>query len=174
MMTWSAVHGTPRLRSSWLGLYRCRLPEHEQHQSRGATAGDYYDANRNTHGILRYSDNAFAEFDVPGGAGSVAGINPAGAITEEYRDENGCHGFVRTLDGTFTTIDRLGTTLTSVNTTFTTFDLPGSIFTFSQAVNPSGAITGWYLDAFELRRDFIRIPWRADRGGRGARSGPRK
>jgi hypothetical protein len=104
----------------------------------------------------------------------VAGINPAGAITEEYRDENGCHGFVRTLDGTFTTIDRPGTTLTSVNTTFTTFDLPGSIFTFPQAVNPSGAITGWYLDAFELCRDFIRIPWRADRGGRGARSGLRK
>jgi hypothetical protein len=59
----------------------------------GATAGYYYDANRNTHGILRYSDNAFAEFDVPGGAESVPGINPAGAITEEYRDENGCHGF---------------------------------------------------------------------------------
>jgi len=42
--------------------------------------------------------------------------------------------------------------------TFTTIDPPGSITTFSGAINPAGAITGNYYDASFVGHGFLRAP----------------
>src|SRR5215469_6029952 len=43
------------------------------------------------------------------------------------------------------------------NTTFITFDVPGAAQgTFPNAINPAGAITGYYLDASSLNHSFLR------------------
>jgi len=97
------------------------------------------------------------------------------------------HGFVRDIDGTFTTFDPPGSTLTvaaginpaGVITGFwsatghfgvkhgflrtrdgalTTFDPPGSTFTFPASINPAGAITGYYGDASGITHGFVRWP----------------
>jgi hypothetical protein len=36
---------------------------------------------------------------------------------------------------------------TALEFTFSTIDPPGSMFTFSFAINPKGDIVGWYIDA---------------------------
>ena len=61
-------------------------------------------------------------------------------ITGDYVN-GGFHGFVRNPDSS------LGT-----------FDPPGSVETHAVAINPSGAITGGYIDAKYLGHGFIRIP----------------
>ncbi|MGH8069593.1 MAG: hypothetical protein ACRERE_31010 [Candidatus Entotheonellia bacterium] len=41
---------------------------------------------------------------------------------------------------------------------FTTFDPPGSITTYSNAINPAGVITGGYYDASSVGHGFVRAP----------------
>ena len=52
---------------------------------------------------------------------------------------SGGHGFVRDSDGNITT-----------------FDVPGSIGTYSRSINPTGAITGLYYDASDVVHGFVR------------------
>jgi hypothetical protein len=108
--------------------------------SGGAIAGDYVDATGMYHGFLRAGNGAITEFDVPAaakgpGLGTTTAwaqcINPAGAITGYYMDENGAvHGYVRAPDGTITT-----------------FDAPGAgtgsgLGTYTWAINPAGTTVG--------------------------------
>ena len=92
-------------------------------------------------------------FDAPPGSnilGSISGnpsgpppsINPAGAIAGTYVDPSGVeHGFVRTPDGTFTTID-----------------FPGAFSTEVLAINPAGEIVGDFSNAVTFFQGFMRTP----------------
>jgi hypothetical protein len=115
----------------------------------GTIAGYYFDASKVFHGFLRTEDGTFTTFDAPGagtafGQGTLtaffSGLNPAGAITGNYRDaSNVNHGYVRAPDGTFTT-----------------FDAPGSQATITDSINPAGVIAGFYGDASVVFHGFVR------------------
>jgi len=116
----------------------------------GAIDGFYYDASNVVHGFLRAPDGTFTTFDAPGaGTGAFQGtfpleksINPGGEIDGYYIDQNYVlHGFVRARDGTFTSIDPLGST-----------------FTIAGGINPAGAIAGYYYDANSVGHGFLRAP----------------
>jgi uncharacterized membrane protein len=108
--------------------------------------GTYQDDIGAFHGYVQYPDGSFTKFDVPGAtcaSGSIAGlctypagINPSGAISGYWYQQASCkygtceyfHGFLRTPDGTITS-----------------FDVPSGVgSTYAGAINPEGAITGWY------------------------------
>lgn len=112
--------------------------------SGGVIAGSYVDATGMNHGFLRASSGAFTKFDVPAAAtGPGLGtttfwaqcVNPAGAVTGVYFDQNGAaHGYVRNPDGTIAT-----------------FDAPGAgtgsgLGTWVWAINPAGTIAGTSQD----------------------------
>jgi hypothetical protein len=160
----------------------------------GAVTGTYVDANLVSHGFLRARDGTFTTIDPPGSIGAYVGnyfglvgppINPAGAITGTYLDASGVqHGFLRARDGTFTTFDPPGSTLTvpqginaartitgfyfDVNSvfhgflrapdgTFTTFDAPGAVLgTAAEGINCAGTIAGFYADASFVFHGFLR------------------
>jgi hypothetical protein len=123
----------------------------------GTIAGYYLDASKVYHGFLRAKDDrdeeesTFTTFDAPGaGTGEFqgtltaffSGLNPAGAITGNYRDASNLnHGYVRAEDGTFTT-----------------FDPPGSQGTITDSINPAGVIAGFYGDASVVFHGFVRAP----------------
>jgi len=91
----------------------------------------------------RLKDN-FITFDVPGavnGTTSPASINAEGAITGTYNDVNNLgHGFLRSPDGIFTTID-----------------VPGAVDGTSPAsINDEGMITGTYYDVSGVGHGFLR------------------
>jgi hypothetical protein len=119
----------------------------------GAIAGTYTDANNVFHGFLRSSEGKFTTFEAPGadttpgsynGTGCFSdcpvGLNDWGVITGSYWDSNNVqHGFLRTPDGSFVTVDP-----------------PGSAGTQPESINDSGAITGYYLDANNVYHGFLR------------------
>ena len=130
---------------------------------RGTIAGEYVDANNVGHGFVRAADGTLATFDAPG-AGTGPGqpgcsntdscpgtipenINPSGAITGKYNDDNGVsHGFLRAPDGTITE-----------------FDVPGAGTAPGQGTvpfcnNPVDAITGYYIDSSDVLHGFLRSP----------------
>jgi len=132
----------------------------------GAVAGLYADENNVTHGFLRTRKGRLITFDVPG-AGSVPGlylmgtpagptcgqgtyamsINPEGAITGSYLDENSLgHGFLRAPDGTFTSFDDPDAGTTYPNGTF-----PWNI-------NPAGVVAGILADSNSALHGFVRTP----------------
>jgi hypothetical protein len=82
-------------------------------------------------------------------AGAVNGtiptsINPEGVITGYYEDANSqIHSFVRSVDGTFTTIDVPG-------------DVPYG--TFATSINLEGVIAGFWNDSSFLAHGFLRAP----------------
>ena len=123
---------------------------------KGAIAGLDRDANACRHGFIRDKHGNFTIFDDPNaGTGSGEGtrgysINPAGAVTGWYTDAitGAGRGYVRAPDGTITNFDApdagqgpypLGTYPWSVN-----------------ILNPSGVITGWYVDANSAYHGFVR------------------
>src|SRR5262245_29594809 len=88
-------------------------------------------------------------FDAPGaGTGARQGtvafaVNPTGTITGFFRDTNNArHGFLRAPDGTFTVFDDpgAGTCTASCGT------IGNGQGTRAFAINPAGAITGFYTD----------------------------
>src|ERR1700731_3690881 len=98
-------------------------------------------------------------FDAPGagtaaGQGTFAnGINTSGAIAGFIRDTNAArHGFLRAADGTFTSFDDpgAGTCSTSCGTIG-----PGQ-GTRAYAINPSGAIAGFYSDNTGRCHGYVR------------------
>lgn len=87
-------------------------------------------------------------FSAPGagtgaGQGTYAiGVNAEGSIVGYYIDENGGnHGFLRSRDGHFTTLDPAGST-----------------FTRSPALNDEGFVAGFYKDATGVSHSFFRAP----------------
>lgn len=104
----------------------------------------------------------FITFDAPGagtgsgqGTGCFAGtdcsvlINNFGVITGYYLDANNVfHGFVRSPEGKFTTLDAPGADLTAN-------DFNGTV---PNAINDAGAITGAYYDVNNVGHGFLRSP----------------
>ena len=84
-------------------------------------------------GFVRTQEGTFIEIGPPGDFISTFpfGINAAGATTGNFGDfENNIFGgFVQTAEGAFTV-----------------FNPPGSGFTNALAINPAGAVTGYYCD----------------------------
>jgi hypothetical protein len=118
----------------------------------GVITGSYQGADTVFYGFLRGPGGKFTGFQAPGAdttAGSYNGtspisINDFGAITGSYYDANGfTHGFLRSSDGKFTTIDVPGA---------------GGYGTFPKAINFEGTIVGNYTDSNYSFRAFLRSP----------------
>ena len=117
----------------------------------GVIIGWYGDASGGDHGFLRALDGSITSFDLPPGGlifplwialGPPPSVNPAGAIAGSYFDASFVeHGFLRTRDGTFTTID-----------------FPGAFFTEALAINPAGVIVGDFCNAVTCFQSFVRTP----------------
>jgi hypothetical protein len=119
----------------------------------GVITGWYGDTIGNVHGFLRARGGSIASFDAPPGSnifgsiynnpsGPPPSINPAGAIAGTYFDPSFVkHGFLRTPNGTFTTID-----------------FPGAFSTEVLAINPAGEIVGDFSNAVTSFRGFLRAP----------------
>ena len=118
----------------------------------GVIIGWYGDASGVKHGFLRARDGSITSFDAPPGGfiigylytlgGPPPSVNPAGDIAGTYVDASGVeHGFLRTRDGTFTTID-----------------FPGAFFTEALAINPAGVIVGDFCNAVTCFQGFVRTP----------------
>lgn len=119
----------------------------------GVIAGEYIDSNNVFHGFLRDTNGKFTTFDVTGaGSGPYQGTgcdadcpmstNDSGEITGSYQDSNYVqHGYVRTPEGAFVTIDPAG-----------------SVYTQPESVNDSGAVTGFYIDANNIFHGFLAKP----------------
>lgn len=117
----------------------------------GVITGWYSDTVGNVHGFLRDLGGSITSFDAPPGAnilgsiynnpsGPPPSINPAGATAGTYVDSSFVeHGFLRTADGTFTTID-----------------FPGAFFTEALAINPAGEIVGDFCNAITCFQGFLR------------------
>lgn len=120
----------------------------------GAIAGSYSDANYVFHGFLRSPDGKFITFDAPGadttpgdfnGTGCFSdcpvGLNDWGVIAGSYWDSNNVqHGYLRTPEGSFVTIDP-----------------PGSVGTQPESINNAGVVVGYYLDANFVYHAFLSI-----------------
>jgi hypothetical protein len=126
----------------------------------GEINGWYIDPNNVFHGFLRAPDGTMKEVDVPGAGTGIyqgtdaaeymfayGGINPAGTITGYYADANNVyHGYLRTRDGNFVTLDVLGAGTGNWQGT-----LPLNI-------NPKGEIAGYYIDANDAYHGFL-VTW---------------
>jgi hypothetical protein len=122
----------------------------------GAITGNYLDASGVFHGFLRSPDGTYTTpLDAPGAdltPGNFNGtfpfnINLFGEITGLYSDVNGAnHGFVRTRDGAFETLDAAGA---GTGTSQGTVPLANNLF---------GAITGYYVDSNNVAHGFVAIP----------------
>jgi len=152
----------------------------------GMIAGTYtvFSPSFTEHGFLRERNGTLLTIDVPGAAlTEVLAINPAGALVGDFNTATlFFQGFVRTPDGTFSTanfpgipvcINPAGTTagnytdasnvehgfVRAANGTVTTFDIPGSNFISVYAINPEGALTGYYTaGANNTFHGFLRAP----------------
>jgi len=119
----------------------------------GAITGYYVDQNYVGHGFVRSPDGTITTFDEPEANTSAysfagtfpTGINDAGAIAGEYVDSGGLqHGFLRSPDGRFTTLDPAGSSLTSVN-----------------GLNLEGAVVGWDVNEIggvQVVQSYLRYP----------------
>ena len=112
------------------------------------------------------------------------GINPGGVIVGTYVGA-ACqhfHGFLRSPDGTFTTIDLPGASDTDPNAinpagvitgivnffhgfwrapngTFSKFDVPGAVYGLvPAALNPPGTVTGYWFDVNGATHGFLWLP----------------
>jgi hypothetical protein len=133
----------------------------------GAVTGVFSDSKNVMHGFLRTPDGRITTFEAPGaGDETVVGVAPtpigvgggqgtyaiaidsAGAITGFYADgSNVVHGFLRTPDGKFTTLDdpQAGTTGEGQGT-------------YAANISPTGVIAGSYADANWVSHGFLRTP----------------
>jgi len=134
----------------------------------GAITGVFTDSNGNPHGFLRAASGKFTLFDFPSayvelsffpGAPpvppSILAMTAGETILGSYLDLNGTiHGFLRTIDGTFTSFDA-----PNAATGFFTGTSPTSI-------NDSGIVTGLYFDTTMQTSGFpnLRVFLRASDG----------
>lgn len=120
----------------------------------GEIAGTYCDSAVCGHGFVRAPNGAFTTFDAPGGeipnglynlGGPPPGINPAGAVAGTFFGAgpglSGEHGFLRTKNGVFATID-----------------VPGASFTEVLDINPSGVMVGDFCNQTTCFTGFLRAP----------------
>ena len=132
----------------------------------GTITGIYVDAQTLYHGFLRSPGGEFTTLDAPGAGSSVGtrfravpgsvniktrsiNINSHGAITGNYIDsQNISHGFLRSPEGEFITLDAPG-----ARSAAGSFD-----GTFPSSINNSGTITGNFIDSQDLNHGFLRSP----------------
>jgi hypothetical protein len=134
----------------------------------GTITGIYVDANTLYHGFLRSPGGEFTTLDAPGVGTSVGtrfrapvfpatvniktrsiNTNDRGAITGNYIDSNNVsHGFLRSPEGEFITLDAPGASSAAGS-----FD-----GTFPSGINNSGTITGNFIDSKDLNHGFLRSP----------------
>ena len=118
----------------------------------GVITGWYSDTIGNPHGFIRALDGSITSFDAPPDAyilgsiyifgGPPPSINPTGAIAGTYVAPGFVeHGFLRTPDGSFTTID-----------------YPGAFFTEALAINPGGVIAGDFCNKVTCFQGYVRSP----------------
>jgi hypothetical protein len=120
----------------------------------GVIAGNYLDANNVAHAFLRTPDGPITPVNAPGaGTGAFQGtsvyypgsINDEGAIVGSYFDTNNvAHGFLRSPDGGYTTID-----VAAAGTG--AFQGTAAI-----GINAEATIVGGYTDANNLSHGFVR------------------
>jgi hypothetical protein len=129
----------------------------------GAIAG-YYGDNGSPHpvyhGFVRSADGTVTSFDASGAGTSennvyvqgtfALSINDDGVITGYYVDaSDGYHGFVRSADGTITTLDAPGAGMG-------TSSLTGyPLGTKALSINDDGMIAGYYIDPNEVYHGFM-------------------
>jgi len=116
------------------------------------TITGYYCDAITCHGFLRSRDGDIIAFDVSGAAQGTFGynINPSGVIGGSYVDASGVsHGFLRAPDGAITLFDAPGAGTGSGQGTFTTF---------TDGLNPAGALAGYYVDPNGGNHSFVRAP----------------
>jgi hypothetical protein len=125
---------------------------------KGAVVGDYVDSAGVIHAFLRAPGGTITEFNDPNAGpsgGGTLGIDGKGEIWGWYFDANtASHGYLRSADGK----------------TFTEVDAPGAGTGYAQgtnaclygvcfgSINPSGAVTGWYVDSNKVYHGFVRAP----------------
>lgn len=149
-------------------------------------AGNAFFQRSATAVFVRAANGGIFEFGGVGTPTVAAGINDAGTITGSVTTGQQHEGFVRTVDGTFTTflaadgavdtvahaINNPGTIvgefrdashvrhgfLRAADGTFTAFDPAGSAGTAITAINDKGAIAGNYLNADGVSLGFAGTP----------------
>lgn len=104
------------------------------------TAGYIGSEENQCTGFLRKPDGT-VEMVSPAGASTIHAINASGATTGWYIKNNFLHGFVRSANGTMTTVDP-----------------PDSSGTQPFGISDGGAITGAYQDSTGATHGFIRTP----------------
>ena len=117
--------------------------------------GYYYDSADVSHGFLRYKNGTIITFDVPGSGTDPflgtygGGFSPNGVVMGNYfGGDTLSHGFLFDKTGNFTTFDAPDAG-----------SVPGSFEgTYPFGINPSGAITGWYIDGSDVNHGFVRDP----------------
>jgi len=125
----------------------------------GAITGTYFKPMPNPfggdyRGFLRNPDGSFATFDAATYSPCCIwtfglAINSEGAIAGYYNDGlNVNHGFLRDSQGTITTLDAPGAGTGPL----------GEQGTFADGINPSGQITGYYVDSGYVRHGFLLVP----------------
>jgi len=130
----------------------------------GAVTGYYTDATGLSHGFARAPHGPITTFDVPGAGrpGSCpppvicsngtqgASINPRGEIAGQYVDTSGVfHGFRRSPDGAITAFDAPSAGTAAGQGTFVTF---------TDGINPEGAIALGFSDASGMFHAAVRAP----------------
>jgi uncharacterized membrane protein len=165
--------------------------------AKGEAVGTYRDEDQKRHGFI-WRKGVFTSFNVPGDgpdpSGTVAfGINDIGEVVGTYVGPSldpqmiqGMHGFVRSRNGEFTTIDvpdalftvaeginNAGTIVgvygdndgfhgfvRSRNGDFTTIDLGAKTNTQINSINAKGEIVGFYVDSNNKQHGFLGTPAR--------------
>jgi predicted membrane protein len=130
----------------------------------GAIVGCYTDSNFATFGFLRVRGGTFTTLNPPGGLGAIPfcssifsvlpsmAINSQGIATGEYFQPvegnpfgGNFRGFVRALDGNFTTFDAVSSPSS-----------PCCTWTFPISINPAGEIVGFDNDFHNVNHGFLR------------------
>src|ERR1035437_2781882 len=139
------------------GTFPTAINEH------GEIAGYCIDSIAVAHGFVRDARGHITVFDAPG-AGSrqrqgtfVSDINNAGTIVGYYIDSNRLHhGFVRDPSGAFTSLDAPGAGEGLQPPVMGHPELLSGQGTLDTSVNDGGTITGYFIDAKNVRHGFLR------------------
>lgn len=130
---------------------------------RGEVIGYCVDSIAVAHGFVRDARGRIAVFDAPGdGAHQRQGtfpsdINNTGTIVGYYVDSNRLHhGFVRDPTGAFTRLDAPGAGEGLQPPVMGHPELLSGQGTLATGVNDGGKITGYFIDAKNLRHGFLR------------------
>jgi hypothetical protein len=145
----------------------------------GTIVGNYYNSDGSEHSFVS-DGQSFTNIDVPKAVWTeAAGINQGGDVVGYYGNvgDSLMHGFLRTVDGKFSTIDRVGrfnTMPLGINSSRTIVGCmhnPGTMhgwawqngafvslspaYAMYNAINDAGTIVGWYYAAPASIRSFV-------------------